>query len=59
MKKKPYILPKSRAIAVSDPIGRWHAEEDERIHAELIEESIPEDSRKMTYKRGDLNRLTK
>jgi hypothetical protein len=44
MKKKPYILPKNKAIEVSDPIGNFHRDEDERILGNLITESMTDDS---------------
>jgi hypothetical protein len=52
MKKKPYILPKSEAIKVSDPVGNWYAEEDERILGDLIEESLKDEEKPVkTFKR--------
>lgn len=39
MKKKPYILPKNKAIKVSDPIINFYRNEDEKIMFDLIEES--------------------
>ena len=55
MKKKPYVLPKLEAVRVSDPVGRWYAEEDERILGDLIQESEKGVKRPVTYKRGKLN----
>jgi hypothetical protein len=43
MKKKPYILPKSKAIDVADPIANFHRDEDEKYLWDLIEESNKED----------------
>jgi len=52
MKKKPYTLSKTEAIKVSDPIGRWYADEDERILGDLIEESMSQEPKEpKTYKK--------
>jgi hypothetical protein len=41
MKKKPYVLPKLRAMQVSDPVGNWYRDEDERLLAKYMEEDNP------------------
>jgi hypothetical protein len=38
MRKKPYIFKKSDAVRLADPIACFHAEEDERILGDLMEE---------------------
>lgn len=54
MKKKPYVLSKAQAVKVSDPIGRFHAEEDERILGNLIAESKSDvKTLPKTYKKKD------
>jgi hypothetical protein len=39
MRKKPYIFKKSDAVRLADPIACFHAEEDERILGDLMEEA--------------------
>lgn len=59
MKKKPYILPKNKAIKVSDPIINFYRDEDERILGELIDESA-EDNKvplKIYKKNSHLDKL--
>lgn len=54
MKKKPYVLSKTQAVKVSDPVGRFYAEEDERILGDLLAESMePEIPPTKTYKKKD------
>ena len=40
MKKKKYILKKSRAQAVADPIAYFHSKDEDKNHAKALEESI-------------------
>ena len=38
MRKKPYIFKKYDAMRLADPIACFHAEEDERILGDIMEE---------------------
>lgn len=54
MKKKPYVLSKTQAVKVSDPMCRFYAEEDERILGNLLAESMePKIPPTKTYKKKD------
>jgi len=38
--KKPYVFKKYDAVRLSDPIANFHAVDDKRILADMIEESM-------------------
>jgi hypothetical protein len=38
--KKKYVLKKSDAIKVADPIAEFHRKDDEKMHAKMLKESI-------------------
>ena len=59
MRKKPYIFKKSDAVRLSDPIACFHAEEDERILGDMMEEVSVIKKEKRSDRSGESGAATK
>jgi hypothetical protein len=44
--KKKYVLKKSDAIKVADPIAEFHRKDDEKMHTKILKELLKESSTK-------------